>query len=75
MIALGQKHTQHKIKPPEKQRQELLRNHHLEFNENAVVAKNIYEQGRSESPEFANVGEYFKSRHPMKAREVICLSS
>lgn len=41
---------------------------YLQLNENAVVAQNIYEQGCSESPELAKVGEHFKC-HLIKAFE------
>lgn len=76
MITPGQKQkNKTPIAATKKQRQELLQNDCLQLNENAVVAKNIYEQGCSESPKLAKVEEHFKGHHPIKALEVICLSS
>lgn len=57
------------------QRQGLLQNDCLQLDENAVVAKNIHEQGYSASPKLAKVEEHFKCHPPVKALEVICLSS
>lgn len=54
-----------------KQRQELLQNDDLQLNENAVIAKNIYEQGCPESPELVKVEKHCKYHHTIKALQVI----
>lgn len=57
-----------------KNRQDYLQNDYLQFNENAVVAKNTYENGCSENLRLVKT-EHFKYHHCIEALEVICLSS
>lgn len=49
---------------------ELLQNGYLQWNENVVVARSIYEQGCCESPKAAKA-EDFKCHHPIKSLELI----